>query len=147
MTNALWIWGIIGSVLLGAEMLLGTFYLIWFGIAAMSVAIALWIFPTLTLSAQLFCFAVLSIGSLTMWMKYRVLTPSLSIGQSNSEAIGKVGLVTEAVGAMQHGKITFNLSVMGSREWVAIADQPIEAGNQAVVTAIEGNYLRISKQP
>jgi hypothetical protein len=35
---------------------------------------------------------------------------------------------------------------MGSREWVAIADETIEAGSDACVVAVVGNALKISKK-
>jgi len=34
---------------------------------------------------------------------------------------------------------------MGSREWVAVSDEVIEAESQAKVIAVEGNTLRITK--
>jgi len=33
---------------------------------------------------------------------------------------------------------------MGSREWIAVSTETIEAGQQARVTAVEGNMLRVT---
>jgi hypothetical protein len=33
-----------------------------------------------------------------------------------------------------------------SREWVVIADEEIETGAEAIITAIEGNALRVKRQ-
>jgi len=43
----MWIWAILGLILLAAEMATGTIYILWFGIAALSVAIAVWLFPNM----------------------------------------------------------------------------------------------------
>jgi membrane protein implicated in regulation of membrane protease activity len=34
---------------------------------------------------------------------------------------------------------------MGSREWVAVSSQAIDAGSEAIVVAVEGNALRVTK--
>lgn len=68
------------------------------------------------------------------------------VGQAQGEEIGRVGTIIEPVSAMQNGRIQFTQGVMGSREWVAVADEAIEAGKQAVVIAVEGNSLRVKAQ-
>ncbi len=50
MLDAMWIWGAIGLILLAVEMATGTVYLLWFGVSALSVAIAVWMFPNVALA-------------------------------------------------------------------------------------------------
>lgn len=144
MLNAMWIWGAIGLILLAAEMATGTVYLLWFGISALSVAIALLILPNIALGLQFVMFAALSISALAVWkLHYKKTETHSRVGQAQGEEIGRVGEVTKACGPNQTGSIQFAQGLMGSREWPAIANETIEAGSNAAVVAVEGNTLRV----
>ena len=145
--DALWVWGILGLILLAFEMATGTFYIFWFGIAALILAGALSIFPSINVALQLLLYSVLSLGSLAIWRRfYKKTGTDLKIGQSEGDEIGRVGIIIEAVSARKNGRIQFAQGVMGSREWAAIANEDIEVGADAVITGIEGNSLRVKKQ-
>jgi membrane protein implicated in regulation of membrane protease activity len=144
MIEAMWVWGAIGLILLSMEMATGTFYMLWFGISAMCVAIAMWIFPYIPHAIQFAMFAALSISSLAIWrLNYKKTETHSRVGQAQGAEIGRVGTVFEACGPSQNGKIRFTQGLMGAKEWVAISDQPIAKGAEARVTAVEGNTLRI----
>lgn len=147
MEQAVWAWAILGLVLLSVEMLSGTFYILWFGVAALCVALMLFVFPGMPLAGQLFAFALLSVLSLAIWRRnYAPKQPALRVGQAQDDTIGKVGRLTVAVSPEQNGTIAFTVPVMGSREWAAISDESIEAGEQAEVVAVVGNYLRVRRK-
>lgn len=147
MTEAVWAWAILGSILLAVEiMVAGTLYALWFGIAAFCVAGLLWLVPDTSYAVQFLVFAVLSLGSLAIWRRfYKKTETHYRVGQAQGEEIGRVGEVVTATGPSQGGTIRFAQGLMGSREWVAFSDEPIEAGVQARVVAVEGNTLRISR--
>ena len=67
MLEPIWAWGILGLILLAIEMASGTFYIFWFGIAALCMCAALWFFPGMPVSLQLLAFAALSLSSLAIW--------------------------------------------------------------------------------
>lgn len=147
MLEPVWIWGILGLILLAAEMATGTFYLLWFGIAALCMSVALAVLPLMPAAVQLFLFGVLSLGSLAIWkINYKKTSPHLRVGQSQGEEIGRIGTITETVSARHNGRISFAQGVMGSREWTAIADEEIEAGMDAVIVGVEGNALRVKRR-
>lgn len=144
MIDAMWIWGAVGLILLALEMATGTFYILWFGVSALSVAIATWLFPNLALPLQFVMFAALSISSLAIWrLNYQKTDTHNRVGQAQGEEIGRTGTVIEACSPSQNGKIRFTQGLMGSREWPAISDETIEIGSAAAVIAVEGNTLRI----
>ena len=144
MLDAMWIWGAIGLILLAVEMATGTFYILWFGVSALSVAIAMWVFPNTPQALQFVMFAALSISSLAIWkLNYKKTETHSRVGQAQGEEIGRVGEVTKACGPAQNGTIQFTQGLMGSREWPAISNEPIQVGNSAKVVAVEGNTLRI----
>ncbi|MES2579184.1 MAG: NfeD family protein [Pseudomonadota bacterium] len=146
MIDAMWIWGAIGLLLLAVEISVGTVYVLWFGISALCVALATWIFPDMPPAVQFAVFAALSIGALAIWrLNYKKTETHSRVGQAQGEEIGRTGTVIESVNPNQNGKISFVQGLMGSREWVAVANESIEVGSQAKVVAVEGNALRIIK--
>lgn len=147
MEQAVWAWAILGMVLMSVEMLSGTFYILWFGISALCVAVMLFVFPDMPLAGQLFAFTLLSVLSLAIWRRgYKPSQQALRVGQAQDDSIGKVGRLTVAVSPEQNGRIVFTVPVMGSREWAAISDESIEAREQAEVVAVVGNYLRVQRK-
>jgi inner membrane protein len=137
--STIWSWGILGLVLLAVEMATGTFYIL-------CVSLALMILPNLPLSVQLVMFAALSLSSLAIWkLHYKKEGADLRIGQSQGDEVGRVGTVIETVSPRQNGKIVFPQGVMGSREWMAIADHEIAVGEDAAIVRVEGNAMRVQK--
>ncbi len=148
MLEPIWIWGILGLILLAAEMATGTLYILWFGIAALCMSAALALFPLMALPLQLLLFAVLALGSLAIWkFNDRKNASDLRIGQSQSDEIGRTGTISQGVSPAHNGSIRFAQGLMGSREWTAISDEEIAVGEDAVVTGIEGNSLRVRRKP
>ncbi len=144
MIDAMWVWGAIGLVLLAMEMASGTFYIFWFGISALCVAVAMAMFPAIPHGIQFAMFAALSISSLAIWkLHYKKADTHSRVGQAQGEEIGRTGIVIEACGNEKIGKIQFTQGLMGSREWPAVSNLAIAAGTHAKVIAVEGNSLRI----
>lgn len=144
MMDAMWAWGAVGLVLLAVEMATGTFYVLWFGVAALCVSIAMWLFPNTSAATQFAMFALLSLGSLSIWrLNYKKTSTNSRVGQAQGEEIGRTGTVIETCSPSQIGKIRFTQGLMGSREWAAVANVTIESGSNARVVAVEGNALRI----
>lgn len=145
--NPMWMWAAIGIILLAVEMATGTFYVVWFGVAALCVAVIMLLFPNTSEALQYASFAILSLSSLAIWrLNYKKTSTHSRLGQSRGEEIGRVGTVIETASLKQNGKIRFAQGLMGSREWTAIADETIEAGSEASVVAVVGNALKISKK-
>ena len=78
-------------------------------------------------------------------MKNQKTSQDFRVGQSQSDEIGRIGTITEAVSPKQNGRIRFAQGVMGSKEWEAIANENIEIGVDAIITKIEGNALWVRR--
>ncbi len=144
MNEHFWLWGILGLVLLGVEMASGTFYVLWFGVAALVLSVLLWLLPDIATAVQLLIYAVISVGLLFVWQRfYKKSAVDSRVGQAQGEEIGRVGTMVETVSATQNGRIQFAQGVMGSREWAAVSTETIAAGSSATIVAIEGNSLRV----
>ena len=70
-----WWWITLGVVLIGLEMTTMSFFLIWPGIAAVVIAILLWIAPGMSGEAQVALFAVLSVAF--TWVGRTIAEPPL----------------------------------------------------------------------
>lgn len=144
--DVMWLWAILGLVLLGAEMASTTFYLFWFGVAALATALLVWLIPSISIKVQIFLFAVVSLLLILTWRQFFKKNDSdLRVGQSRGDEIGRIGTIIETVTPKQNGKIQFPQGVMGSREWTAIADETLEISADAAIIAIEGNALRVKR--
>ena len=144
--DVMWLWAILGLVLLGAEMASTTFYLFWFGVAALATALLVWLIPSISIKVQIFLFAVVSLLLILTWRQFFKKNDSdLRVGQSRGDEIGRIGTIIETVTPKQNGKIQFPQGVMGSREWTAIADETLEISTDAAIIAIEGNALRVKR--
>lgn len=144
MIEAVWVWGALGLILLSVEMAIGTFDILWFGIAALCVSFVMWLFPNMPHAAQFVMFAVISLTSLAIWrFHYKKTETHSRIGQAQGQEIGRVGTIIKACGPNQNGKVRFTQGLMGDREWTAISDEVINEGTKATVIAVEGNALRI----
>jgi membrane protein implicated in regulation of membrane protease activity len=143
--DVMWLWGALGLALLAAEMASGTIYLLWFGISALCMAILVWIYPDIHYGIQFALFAVLSATALAIWkLNYKKTETHSRVGQSQGEEIGRVGIIIQPCGPTQNGLIQFTQGVMGSREWIAVSSESLNIGQQAQVTAVEGNTLRVA---
>jgi inner membrane protein len=144
MIEAIWVWGALGLILLSVEMAIGTFDILWFAIAAICVAFAMWLFPNMPHATQFIMFAVISLSSLAIWrLHYKKNETHSRVGQAQGQEIGRVGTVFITSGPNQSGKIRFAQGLMGDREWTAVSNEIINEGSEAEVIAVEGNALRI----
>lgn len=142
--TTLWWWCGLGLSLLCAEMLLGTVYLLWLGIAALVMAALCAVWMEMPLALQALNYAVLAAAALAVMRNIEKRKPALRVGQAQGEEIGREGQVIVAISPAQPGKIRFSQGVMGSREWVAYADVAIGEQQMARVVAVEGNALRVA---
>ena len=140
-----WHWIVGGIVLILAELVVPSFFIVWFGLGALLVGLLALAF-NLSLTAQL---ATWTLASLAMvWLWFRVFKQSFvktRAGTAEGEAIGEIGLLVGAVAPFERGKVRFQRPVLGSDEWVCLADTAIAAGERVKVVAVEGSFLKVSK--
>ena len=141
-----WAWIVGGIALIVAELAIPSFFVIWFGLGALLVGLLMLALPDLSLTAQLATWTVASLAMVVLW--FRVFKPSFQktrIGTAAGEAIGEIGLLVSAVAPFERGKVRFQRPVLGSEEWVCVADSPIAAGERVKVITVEGSFLTVGK--
>ena len=141
-----WHWLVLGIGLLLAELAIPAFFVVWFGLGGLLVALVLFVAPGLSLTAQLALWTLASLGMVVLWFK--VFKPSAHktrIGTSAGEVIGEIGLLVGPVAPFQRGKVRFQRPVLGAEEWVCLAEEDIRAGERVRVVAVEGSFLKVAR--
>jgi inner membrane protein len=140
-----WHWIVGGIVLVLAELVIPSFFIVWFGLGALLTGLLTLAFD-LSVTAQLATWTLASLAMVGLW--FRVFKQSFvktRVGTADGEVIGEIGLLVSAVAPFERGKVRFQRPVLGSEEWVCLADAPIAAGERVKVVAVEGSFLKVSK--
>jgi len=146
MTFEWWMWIVGGITLIIAELAIPAFFVIWFGLGALLVGLLMLLFPELSATAQVATWTLASLALVILWFKvFKQSFQRTRIGTADGEVIGEVGLLVGAVAPFARGKVRFQRPLLGSEEWVCIADAAIAAGERVRVVAVEGSFLKVSK--
>lgn len=142
-----WHWIVFGIALAISEIFVATFFILWFGAAAVLVGIGLFFMPELSLTAQILWWTILSTVLAIGWFKY--LKP-LSIdktkaGLSKEAIIGEIGQVLVVPTANKRGKLRFPAPILGSDEWIIISRDELAIGDKVSVKDVSGNSLIVEK--
>lgn len=141
-----WIWIAAGIVLTVLEIVIPSFTIIWFGLAAIVAGLLFYIMRIDSIAIQLALWAALS-GLFTYgWFRFfRQETKTLS-GQGKDSIIGKSGVIVKANDAtFPGGTIRFPIAVLGSDEWAYVSDEQLQVGDRGVIIDIAGDKLVIKK--
>ena len=136
-----------GVLLVLSEIALTTFFVLWFGIAAIIVGVILFFAPGLALSWQIFIWTLFSSLLALAWFKY--LKP-LSVdrtkaGLSREAIVGEVGQVISAPGEERRGRMRFPAPILGADEWQIISSDSLAIGDRVRVKDVSGNSLLVEK--
>ncbi len=140
-----WHWIVGGIALVLAELVIPSFFIVWFGLGALLTGLLTLAFD-LSVTAQLATWTLASLAMVGLW--FRVFKQSFvktRVGTADGEVIGEIGLLVSAVAPFERGKVRFQRPVLGSEEWVCLADAAIAAGERVKVVAVEGSFLKVSK--
>lgn len=141
-----WHWLAGGLVLIGLELFVPSFTIIWFGLGAVLVGIVLAIYPGFPLSAQLLTWTVVSAVLTFAWFRYFNPRSNRTFsGTAQGAVVGEVGLVIKAAGPYDKGRVRFHLPLLGADEWPCLADELLEVGDRVKVVEVEGHALKVEK--
>ena len=145
-----WHWLAFGLVLVGLELVVPSFTIVWFGIAACLVGFLLLLVPSMTLALQILIWAAASAACTWFWFRY--FKPKMhdrtTSGMSHEAIVGETGMMLRGVASpLDRGRIRFAVPVLGAEEWDCISNDPLRAGDYARVTGIEGHVLTVKRKP
>jgi len=137
-----WFWLTLGGLLLVAEMLGTSGYLLWSGMAALAVGLIRWLL-SFSWEAQGVLFAFLTLLAAFLWYRWLALRQKQAdplLNQRGKQMIGLQLTLSEAlVNGLGHVRI-------GDSSWRVQADRDLPAGTRVTVINIEGITLRVAPQ-
>lgn len=139
--NAHWVWLSLGGLLLAAEMLGASGYLLWSGVSAVIIGLLTWVLP-LPWAWQGTLFAVLTIITALLWWYWlrsrsRRATDATLLNQRSRQLIGVRATITEAV---EDG---VGRARIGDSTWRIKADEHLPVGTTVEVIAVDGITLHV----
>lgn len=138
-----WHWVVFGVVLVLSELLLTTFFILWFGVAAILVGVVLLVFPGMPLTAQILLWTLTSILLAVAWFKF--LKPlskdRTKAGLSKEAILGEVGQVISKPSGERRGQLRFPVPILGEAEWSIITQDEVAEGDRVKVIDVAGNAL------
>ena len=142
-----WHWIVFGIALMLFEIFLGSFFIFWFGAAAVVVGLLMVPLPEMSVIAQILIWAVSSTAFAIAWFK---LIKPLNIdktkaGLSKEQLLGEIGLVLRVPDGEKRGKVRFPAPVLGSDEWLIISQDELVVGDRVSVKDLSGNALIVEK--
>ena len=143
-----WHWLALGLVLVGAELVVPSFTIVWFGLAACFVGILLLLAPSLPLGLQILVWTVASAACTWFWFRYfkPMMSDRTTSGMSREAIVGQTGMMLVGVAShLDRGRIRFAVPVLGAEEWDCISRDALRAGDYARVTGIEGHVLNVER--
>ncbi len=137
-----WHWLTLGLVLLLAELVTGSTYLLWPGVAAWITGLAAMLLGV-PWAAQLIIFALASIALLLIarpLVKNRLLIgPDTDLNEPGRQLAGAMGVAAQA---FQRGQGRVRL---GDSEWLAVSEEAIETGDSVKVVGVDGTTLQVRR--
>ena len=138
-----WYWLVLGMLLIMAEIIVPTFTLFWFGLAALATGAILFFVPDLSMSLQLVLWAAGSVICTVLWFKYfkPTMIDRTKAGISREAVTGETGIVTRVPQDEIRGIVRFAMPLLGSDEWEFICHDHCSIGDRVEVTDVSGNTL------
>lgn len=139
-----WYWIIGGVIITLVELVtLSSFFLIWFGSAAVVVGFLTLLFK-INLTVQLVLWAGLSTLLTVAWFRFFKPSRRAPRALNRDEFIGAVGVVSKEVGAERQGEMMFQRPMMGADRWPITATQTLAVGAKVRVVEITGQTLQVT---
>lgn len=137
-------WLSLGGLLLAAEMLGGSGYLLWSGVAAVVTGLLVWLFP-FGWEWQGIGFAVLTVIAALLWTRWLARKPQpradAALNQRGQQLIGQRFILdAPLVNGRGHMRV-------GDGTWPIVASEELPAGTRVKVIAVEGITLRVRPSP
>ncbi|MBT1071050.1 NfeD family protein [Pelotalea chapellei] len=142
-----WYWIIAGFCLIGLELIVPSFTIIWFGMGALVVGVLVLVWSGFPVAGQILLWSVASIVFTLMWFKY--LRPEKNrthAGMSKEGIVGETGIIIRGTDdSYGKGTVRFRISVLGADEWSCYSEQILQVGDSVRVVDIEGQMLKVVK--
>ena len=142
-----WHWIVFGVVLALSEIFLLSFFILWFGAAAVVMGGLVFIFPNLPETWQIFLWTMLSSALAIAWFKYLkpLSVDKTKAGLSKEAILGETGQVLSLPNGEKRGTLRFSVPILGADEWQFMSQDDLTIGDRVNVSEVSGNTLIVKK--
>lgn len=142
-----WHWMVLGIILMLSEIFIGSFFIFWFGAAAIVVGLLLIPLPDLSEVTQIIIWTLASTVFAVGWFKLLkpLSTDNTKAGLSREALLGEMGQVLAVPNGERRGKVRFPAPLLGSDEWLIISQDALTIGDRVSVVDLSGNSLIVKK--
>lgn len=149
LTLQYWHWILFGIALVISEIFMASFFIVWFGTAAIVVGGILWLTPDTSIEVQVFTWTILSTLLALAWFKFlKPLTiDKTKAGLSKATTMGEIGIILKPPIGDEKGKLRFPTPILGSEEWQIISSDTLAAGDRVRVINVSADSLVVEKAP
>lgn len=142
-----WHWIVFGIILMVSEMFLASFFVLWFGAAAVVIGGLVLVFPEMSATLQIFLWTILSSALAFAWLKYLkpLSADKTKAGLSLETLLGETGQVLSLPSGEKRGVLRFPAPVLGADEWLFISQDNLAIGDRVRVKDLSGNTLIVQK--
>jgi membrane protein implicated in regulation of membrane protease activity len=136
----IWVIWFVAALVLGiSEMFVGTFYLLWIGVSCVLAGLVALLFPDWVVAQ----FVVASLAAVALSLNSKRLTRRWTAVKGHEDSpfehlIGSTALVTEWDASTQLAIVR-----IGSEQWSARCDRPLEIGSTVEVVAGHSSILTV----
>lgn len=142
-----WYWIIAGFCLIGLELIVPSFAILWFGLGALVVGVLKTLWPVFPLAGQFLLWIVSSVSFTVMWFKYlKPKTHGTYARKAKAGIVGATGIIVRGTGE-NHGRgtVRFRIAVLGADEWGCYGDEVLQVGDAVRVVDMDGRILKVVK--
>lgn len=142
-----WHWIILGLCLVGLELIVPSFTIIWFGFGALVVGLVMLFWIDIPIAWQVFFWSIASICFTVLWfICFKPNKNRTHAGMSKEGIVGETGIIIRGTeDSYGRGTIRFRISVLGADEWSCFAEEVLKVGDSVRVVDIEGQILKVKK--
>ncbi|EIL90132.1 NfeD family protein [Rhodanobacter spathiphylli] len=137
-----YLWWILALLLIGGELLLPGYFLLWIGLAAAAMGVVLWADPTLGVLAQAIVFGLLAFAFCVGYARW--LRPRLERRVSGGERLNRraeqlIGQRYPLIEPIVNGR---GKARVGDGQWL-VSGPDLPAGTVVEVVAVDGTTLQV----
>ncbi|MCL2875934.1 MAG: NfeD family protein [Betaproteobacteria bacterium] len=141
-----WHWIVAGIVLVLLELVIPSFFVLWFGLGALFVGLLLLIAPGFPLAGQILLWAIVSAAMTVLWFRvFRQIRNKTRIGTASGDVIGEIGLLVDDAAPFKRGKVRFQRPILGAEEWPCTSDAEIAIGTRVKLVSVDGSFLKVTR--
>lgn len=137
-----WLWVAVAAVFAIIEFLTVTFFGLWMALAALVPALIVLIFQSLSLTAQLFIWAIASLLCAMIWVRWIRSKPAV---QLSSPLLGQEGILAGTITPGELSIVLFSKPIQSRQEWPCFSSYTLPRQTRVRVIAVDkDNQLEVT---